>query len=153
MKVGEKICFLATGFLILLVMGTASPCLATDEEALVTEIDIKPETLNLKSKGNWVTVFVEPPEGYEAEDIIADSVVISAVGGTITNIEPVRSNLTDSDDDGVNELKLKYSRGELQSAISQSNLTGQVEVTLTGTLSDTKTFMGSDTIRIKGFKE
>jgi hypothetical protein len=153
MKVVEKICFLAIGFLILLVMGTASPCLATDEEALVTEIDIKPETLNLKSKGNWVTVFVEPPEGYEAEDIIADSVVISAVGGTITNIEPVRSNLTDSDDDGVNELKLKYSRGELQSAISQSNLTGQVEVTLTGTLSDTKTFMGSDTIRIKGFKE
>jgi hypothetical protein len=153
MKVGEKICFLATGFLILLVMGTVSPCLATDEEALVTEIDIKPETLNLKSKGNWVTVFVEPPEGYVAEDIIGESVVISAVGGTITNIEPVRSNLTDSDDDGVNELKLKYSRGELQSAISQSNLTGQVEVTLTGTLSDTMTFIGSDTIKIKGQKE
>jgi hypothetical protein len=134
-------------------MGTVSPCLATDEEALVTEIDIKPETLNLKSKGNWVTVFVEPPEGYVAEDIIGESVVISAVGGTITNIEPVRSNLTDSDDDGVNELKLKYSRGELQSAISQSNLTGQVEVTLTGTLSDTMTFIGSDTIKIKGQKE
>ena len=156
MKVAKKICFLTMGFLILLVMGTLTPCLATDEEALVADVDIKPETLNLKSKGNWITVFVEPPAGYEAEAIIADSVIISEVRGVTTvgtTIEPVRSNIKDDDEDGVNELMLKYSRSELQEVLKSNNLTGQVEITVTGSLTDAETFAGSDTVRVRGPKK
>jgi hypothetical protein len=160
MKVAKKICSFSIGLLILLVTGTLSPCFATDQEVLVTEVDIKPETLNLKiSHGKPViTCFVEAPEGYDAEDIIADSVVISAVGGNSLDpkIEPVRSNIKDSDEDGVNELMLKYSRSELQSAIILYNLSGQVEIVVEGTLSGTEplpVFAGSDTIRVKVPKE
>jgi len=67
-----------------------------------------------------------------------------------TTIEPVRSNIKDDDEDGVNELMLKYSRSELQEVLKSNNLTGQVEITVTGSLTDTETFTGSDTVRVRG---
>ena len=155
MRAIKKIFPVMMMFVFLLAMGALNPCLATDGEVLVTEVDIKPETLNLKiSHGKSViTCFVEAPEGYEAEEIIADSVIISEVRGVMTvgtTIEPVRSNIKDDDEDGVNELMLKYSRSELQEVLKSNNLTGQVEITVTGSLTDTETFTGSDTVRVRG---
>ena len=156
MRAIKKIFPVMMMFVFLLATGAFSPCFATDGEPLIAGVDIKPETLNLKSKGNWITVFVEPPEGYEAENIVADSVIISEVRGVTTvgtTIEPVRSNIEDDDEDGVNELMLKYSRSELQEVIKSNNLTGQVEITVTGSLTDAETFIGSDTVKVKGPKK
>lgn len=46
---------------------------------------IKPTTLNLDSKGNWVDAFVSPPEGYDAEDIVPESIKIVRIQGTGPN--------------------------------------------------------------------
>jgi hypothetical protein len=45
-------------------------------------VAITPAALDLASKGNWVNAFVVPPEGYEAEDILPDSVKIVRIQGT-----------------------------------------------------------------------
>jgi hypothetical protein len=36
---------------------------------IIASIDIKPDTLNLKSKGNWITAYIELPEGSNVGDI------------------------------------------------------------------------------------
>jgi len=138
--------------LIVAAMGYVTPCLAQEEDiflddVLTTTIDIKPETLNLKSKGKWVTCFVEAPEGYAVEDILSETVLISDVGGNTTNIEPQWYKATDNDEDGESELMLKYLRSDLIGAIG--DFTGQVEVVITGFLFDDTPFVGSDTVRVK----
>ena len=49
-----------------------------DNETKLEEIDINimPETLNLKSKGKFVTVFIKPPEGYNNENMTLESAII-----------------------------------------------------------------------------
>ena len=147
MRVARSILILTAGIFILAATSVLTLCLA--QEVLVAEVDIKPETLNPKSKGKFITCFVSAPEGYSAGDIIGESVIITDIGGNKVNIEPVRWKVTDSEDDGVTELMLKYSRAEVQASIVQDGLTGQVVFTIEGLLFDNTPFIGSDTVRVK----
>jgi hypothetical protein len=77
-------------------------------------------------------------------------VIIRDVEGNTVNITPVRWNTSEDEE---SELMLKYSRAELQNEIITYNLTGEVEVTVTGTLLDVTSFIGSDTIKVKSPKK
>ena len=148
MRVIQKIFVLAMVSFFLGAMVSVSPCLAQSEEALVTTVDIHPETLNLKSKGKWITCYVEVPEGYMVEDIDTGSVIISDIGGIPTSIDADRSNI--DEDDGEPVVMIKFSRSEVQQVMKDNNLQGDVEITVSGLLTDGLTmFTGSDTIRVK----
>lgn len=48
-------------------------------------VAITPVVLNLASKGNWLNAFITPPEGYDVEDILVDSIQIVRIQGTGPN--------------------------------------------------------------------
>jgi hypothetical protein len=47
--------------------------------AIPATVDIDPDTLNLKSKGKWITCYIELPDGYSVEDIDIDSVTLTKI--------------------------------------------------------------------------
>jgi len=116
-------------------------------------VDIYPETLNLKSSGTWITVYIELPEGYNVSDI---NVITVFLDGTI----PADSELWkigDYDRDGVSDMMVKFDRQTVIDYIWAFKLYHmgiplpkegvEVELTITGSL-NAETIEGSDTIRV-----
>lgn len=114
----------------------------------IAHIDIQPETLNTESKDQdaVVTVKVFPPSGYTADAIIPESVMIADIGGNTTNIAPIKWKI----ENGNSVLVLKYNRSEILNVLRSYQLTGSVDITLTGRLTDNKLFIGSDRVTVKG---
>ncbi len=90
-----------------------------------------PRHLNLRSNGRWVKVTIEPPEGYEADDIVLDTVLLEDTipvdWGKIT---------------GENVM-LKFDRGELEDLLLSGPLVRPAEFKITGRLADGTFFAGN----------
>jgi Tol biopolymer transport system component len=121
-------------------------------------VDTDPDTLNLGSKGNWITAYVELPEGYDVANINVSTIMLN---GTIP-AESKPTSIGDCDGDGVADLMVKFDRDQvIQYILDHMLIDGRFSVatlTLTGKLNDGTLFEGSDTIRIiypvqKGGKE
>ena len=106
--------------------------------AVGSKIDIKPETLNLNSKGVF-TAFIDLPEGFDEEDI--DISTVECEGASAVNAMMA--------DDG--RLIVKFDREDLEGVLPGD----EVEMIVTGQLNDGTHFIGSDTIRVidKGGKK
>ena len=99
-------------------------------------IDIKPDTLNLRSRGRWITVFITPPEGYDVEDIDISTIKLE-FGDNSVEVDWVRvQNVV---------LMVKFSRSAVKEMLSPGD---EVEIIVTGKLKDGTPFGGSDTIRV-----
>jgi len=113
-------------------------------------IDIDPDTLNLKSNGEWITAYIELPEGYDVSDIEVNSI---QVNDAIPIDVEAPATVGDYDLDSVPDLMVKFDRAsiiELLDANDYSEDTGKscfATLTITGTVLDT-TFEGSDTIKV-----
>jgi parallel beta-helix repeat protein len=110
-------------------------------------VDICPQALNLGSKGKWITVYIELPEGYNVADISASSILLN---NTIP-AEPKPIALGDYDSDGIPDLMVKFNRTEVISFIGDR--TGYprfatVTLTIAGNLNNEIPLQGSDTIKI-----
>ncbi|MBA7688959.1 hypothetical protein ES703_97449 [subsurface metagenome] len=103
-------------------------------------IDIDPDTLNLSSKGKWVTVHIELPEGYDVDDIDASTIMLNGEVSAESN----PTEIGDYDGDGTVDLMVKFDRAAMQGILQ----VGDVEITVTGELNDGTPFEGSDTIRV-----
>ena len=108
--------------------------------ALVT-VDFDPDTLNLKSKGKVVTVYIELPEGYDVDDIDISTVMLNGIVPALAH----PTDVGDYDSDGVPDLMVKFDRSDVQDVLEPGN---EVEVTVSGQLTDGTTFEGTDTIRV-----
>lgn len=97
-------------------------------------IDIDPNTLNLRSKGKWISACIELPEGYEVEDIDVSTILLNAVVPT------------ESSKVGGKKLMVKFDRSEVIALLPQL---GEAELIITGTLFNGTKFEGSDTIRVR----
>jgi len=113
--------------------------------------DIDPDTLNLRSKGKWITAYIELPEGFDAADINATilmnetlSLVLDSKHGFVTTSN---SYLVDHDNDGILERMVKFDRVMVQEFIFDQGIRlGNVALTLTGRLLDGTPFKGTDII-------
>ncbi len=126
--------------------------IVTDAPSIVdiieATVDIDPDTLNLKGKGQWITCYIELPEGYDVADIDATTVlldwdipaVVDTQHGFTSNLD---SYLMDHDGDGILEYMVKFDRAGLETLGS-----GKIELTVTGLLTDGTLFRGTDTIRV-----
>jgi hypothetical protein len=116
---------------------------------VTVEIDIDPDTLNLKSKGKWITVYVEI-SGADPRDIDPDSVLLNDTlspenntkYGFVTNES---SFIKDNDGDGIQERMFKFDRSEVQALVSPAE---NVTLVVSFRLADGTEHSGSDTIRV-----
>ncbi|UCF08001.1 MAG: thrombospondin type 3 repeat-containing protein, partial [Thermoplasmata archaeon] len=97
------------------------------------EVDIDPDTLNLKSKGRWITGYIDPAGAFDASEI---------------DISTVRlNNATQAEWGDIQDavLMLKFDRKEVEDLIGAPD--EEYEITLSGSLMDGTEFWGDDTIR------
>lgn len=115
--------------------------LTTSVSPVEPSIDIDPDTLNLKSKGQWITAYIELNEYYDVNDIDISSILLE-------NCIPAElhpSEIGDYDNDGNPDLMVKFDRAEVEDILTVGE---SVTITVTGTLFDGNPFEGSDTIRV-----
>jgi hypothetical protein len=112
-------------------------------------IDVDPDTLNLGSKGKWITSYIELPEGYAVTDIDLSTIMLN---GTIQVYASAPTCIGDYDTDGIQDLMVKFDRAAVQQYILD-NVPIEAKfvtatLTVTGRLNDGTLFQGSDTIKI-----
>jgi hypothetical protein len=131
--------------------GNDTAVITVEEEQvpITVEIDIDPDTLNLKSKGKWITVYIEI-SGANPRDIVAGSALLNDAlspenntkYGFVTNES---SYIMDNDGDGIEERMLKFDRSAVQAIVSPAE---NVTLVVTFELTDGSVHSGSDTIRV-----
>ena len=109
-------------------------------------VDIHPGTLNLGSKGRWVTCYIELSEGYDVGDIDVSSILLN---GTVA-AEEAPVEVGDYDGDGVEDLMVKFDRGEVVEELDwEWGATYSDALVITLELDDGTEAEGSDTVRVK----
>ncbi len=135
---------IATGSKVYLFDGNSFPNIKPN-----FKLDIKPDTLNLKSQGKWMTAYIELPVDYNLNDIDINTVCISKIGDS--DITPIYAKshpteIGDYDNDGIPDLMVKFDRQKVQEHISED--TESLTITVEGKLNDGTTFICSDNVRI-----
>jgi hypothetical protein len=114
-------------------VGTGFLPLQTEVEA---SLRLTPRTLNLKSKGNWVTAKLN-----FSEDVAG---MVDPLSLELEGIDPDRVKVLDD-----RTLQVKFSRPALVALLSP----GDVTLCVNGALTDGRTFSACDTIRVITFEE
>jgi hypothetical protein len=105
--------------------------------------------LNLGSKGNWITAYIELGESLDMQNVDVSSILLN---GTIPVASSAPVAFGDHDNDGIPDLMVKFDRQAVASLVLQnyqfSGKSGTVTLTLTGKLNDGTLFKGSATITV-----
>ena len=118
-------------------------------------LDIKPSTLNLGDRGQWLTAYIELPEGYDPGNINASTILLN---GTIAPVLDEKYDfvtnqseyLQDFDGDGSTERMVKFDREVvLLYIINQRRAFENVALTLGGRLTDGTAFQGEDSFSVQ----
>jgi photosystem II stability/assembly factor-like uncharacterized protein len=108
-------------------------------------IDIEPNTLNLNSRGRYITTYIELPSEHSIDDVDVSTVVFNGVIGA----EPRPYSVGDHDCDGVPDLMVKFARAAAQNILARGDA---VEVTVSGQAAGFP-FEGTETLRVIGTEE
>jgi hypothetical protein len=124
---------------------------APEEKIIEAVIDVDPNTLNLNSKGNWITCYIELPTGYDVNDIAGDTVTLENVQAHMgkegwASPQANAGNTMDHDGDGVLERMVKFDRSAVQAVLRP----GVVTVTVMGKLPNHTKLHGTDVIKVMG---
>jgi N-acetylneuraminic acid mutarotase len=116
--------------------------------SIAATVDLEPNTLNLNSKGSWITAYIELPESYDVNAITVSSLLLNDT--IAAELYPV--GVGDDDLDGVLELMVKFQRADVTAFIvgvlgCPEAFTSAV-LTVSGVLEDGTGFAGSDTITV-----
>lgn len=120
--------------------------LTYDEFVLQTEtsVDFDPDTLNLRSKGNFVSAYIELPKSFDVNKIDISSILLN--NSVLALTRPNR--IEDYDRDGVADLMVKFDRNKVQNILSPG---GKVKIILSGRVLHNGhylDFKGDDVIRV-----
>ena len=123
-------------------------------------VDINPHALNLRSRGRWITTYIELPEGYDVGNINVTSIMLNdTIPVYLMDVpapKPVPTAIGDYDGDGIPDLMVKFNRAELTSYIlTNADIVKlfkerfmTITLTITGKLNDGTPFQGSTTVRL-----
>ena len=114
------------------------------QSAVVGELSLHPEVVNLKAKGTYLTGFLELPEGYSVLDVYLPSVRLNGVVYVETCFG---HQLLNDHGDGAGKLLLKFVKLEARQALSPGE---GVTVFITGTMTDGTPLYAQDVVTVVG---
>ena len=121
------------------------------EPAIEALVDINPDSINKNSKGQWVTVYITLPAGYDVAKIDANTIAITSLAGASCQPDYHQAvdlsfipQVGDRDEDGIPDLTVKFNRQELIANLCLDD----VAVTVEGQLISGQKFKGTDHIRV-----
>jgi hypothetical protein len=112
-------------------------------------VDINPNTLNLKSNGQYLTCYIELPEGENVADIDVSTILLNGI--VSAELDP--TTIGDYDLDDIPDLMVKFDRAEVMALVGMSSDFEEglkfydVELTITGELTDETLFEGSNIVK------
>ena len=131
-----------------------------EEPSAEVAVDIKPGScpnpLNVKSKG-LLPVAILGAEGFDVTDINVSTVELVGVSPVGSGVEDVSRPVADKQDpcdctsegaDGHDDLTLKFKTKDIVKALGKVEDGQEIELTLTGALTDGTEFEASDCVRI-----
>jgi len=104
------------------------------ESPIFAEARIVPRTINLSNKGKWITCYIWPPEDYDVADIDPNTVLLQ------DEIKAEQLSVNEQQQVAI----ARFSREQVQAILS----IGQVELSITGLLTDETAFEATDVIRV-----
>ena len=123
---------------------------AMELSTLPAIVNVEPNVLNIKSKGKWITNYIELPKGYDVNNVDFSSIMLN---DTIMVDTSAPITIGDYNEDGVSDLLVNFNRNQIIEWLSQLFFTEETisypEVTfrITGYLKEVP-FEGYDTITI-----
>jgi len=115
--------------------------IAIEQGILIARVDFDPDTLNLKSKGKYVTVYIELPVSYDVNDINVASIKLN----NQIQAETKPTQIGDYDNNGAPDLMVKLDRAAVQTILKTGD---KIKITISGRLNDGRPFEGTDTIKV-----
>jgi signal peptidase len=116
-------------------------------EVIEATIDIDPDTLNLKSEGKFVTVYIELPSSYNVTDINRTTIKMYNTTGSYISALDFPYEIGDYDNDEIQDLMVKFSREEVKTLVPAEVVENKT-LTIKGMLFSGIRFEGSDTIKV-----
>lgn len=124
---------------------------------IAATVDIDPDTLNLKSNGEFVTTYIQLPESYDVADIVLETVYLEGIQAitdtTYGFVTDPDSYLLDLDGDGIAETRMvKFDRATVRDTLTdlvdytEGTKFYDLTLTVTGQLADGTLFEGTDTV-------
>lgn len=98
------------------------------------EVNVNPKSLDLRSKGNWVTGYIELPEGYDVGDVDVSTILLN------DEVPAETSKVCGK------KLMVRFDRSKVIALLPPA---GEAELTITGTFFVGTMFEGSDTLRVR----
>lgn len=128
----------------------------TESPFILATINIDPDTLNLKSQGEWITAYIELPGSYDVNEIVVSTVkLITPSGDEVVVDSSAPTTVGDYDSNGIPDLMVKFDRativeylGTVDTVNDGTGIDEYVELTITGELTGGMLFEGSDTVRV-----
>jgi len=115
------------------------------ESPIPAEVRIVPRTINLTSKGKWITCYISLPEDYNVADIIPHSVFLDSC--LRSGVIPAKAGIQAQQlriDEKQQIAIARFIREEVQAILS----IGEVELIITGQLTDGTVFEAADKIKV-----
>lgn len=107
---------------------------------VAADIEIEPEVLNPRSRGRWITCYIELGDGLDPGDI--DAATVRLNDSIPAELHP--TGVGDHDDDGITDRMVKFSRSDVLAVLAGF---GEIEVRVSGEVSGLS-FAGVDTVRV-----
>lgn len=131
---------------VLNVMFTVTITETPPPPVVAATVNIDPDTLNLRSKGEWVTAYIELPESYNVANMNASSIMLNHT----VPVEPEPLAIGDYDGNTIPDLMVRFNRTAVQEfMLSKGIKYGNVTLILTGQLDNGSLIEGSDIIRVR----
>lgn len=123
-----------------------------EPDPIGANIVVNPATLNKKSKGNWITSYIELPAGYSIYDVNTSTIGLSVQQVKEADGKPGEEvlytagplEIGDDNTNSVPDLMVKFDRQDLIGLL----VPGDATLTIKGKLNDGTPFKGSYVIRV-----
>lgn len=119
-------------------------------QPLTATLDVRPDSMQKRSKGDPVTAILELPSGYNVRDVNQASLLLCR-GTTFcaSGVPPEgKSKIGDADGDRIQDLKATFDRADVIALIADVVAPATVDFALSGYLTDGTVFVGSDRVRV-----